>query len=180
MENAPFSCADLDEEAAKPGTRPEHWDAFRVLLKPLYWDGGAKFPNGILFAPEIGGMPVPTGSARTYFTDGIQGVLKQLQAKLPDLCTAAGAQVLVDVLQADYEKHRDDLKEYAESNCQTLLRDEKSLEGARNLLSTGAKAVIKAVPEAKQSLYVPDERIRAALAEIIINFDLDAKGDVLV
>ena len=171
-ELAPFSCSKPDVQKEKPGTKPEHWDAFEVLLRPLYADAGPQFPDGILFAQELGGMPKPTPAVRAFFTDGIRDAVHEAKKQLPDLCSAQGKHAFVNILKANYGKHHEDFKEYVLANCETLIKNKQSLTSALHILGTGAKALISALPDAAK--FVPNEHVRSALAEIILNFDLES------
>lgn len=178
METAPFSCADPEVAALKPGSKPEHFEVMKLFAAPLFWDGGKDFPDGILFASKIGGMPVPTGKARDYFKNGILQEAKEAEAHPVDFCSSQGTKVLTDTMIKSLEAHKDDLKEYAEKTCDALFKGEKSITGSRAVLANGARAIISKIPEALK--IEPDARVVAALAEIVLTFDLDSKSGDLI
>lgn len=174
-----YSCSDPEVAAEKPGTKPEHWDVYKLFIAPLYWDGGAEFPDGILFAPEIGGLPKPTGKAREFFTKGSQENIESLKEALPDVCSKEGQKTLADILIKSFNDHADDFTEYADANCQAIKTDENSVSDARSVLAEGAKAIIARIPEATK--IEPDVRVVAAIAETVIAFLLDSnKGDTFI
>lgn len=146
-----------------------------VLLSPLYGLPGnpfVEFPDGILFTPEVGGLPKPTGAAADYFHSGMLQLLDQGKEQLPDLCTSEGRDVLSQLLVDDYNSHAEDFRNYAEQNCDAIFRTERTLDMAQRLTATGARAVMAVLPDA--AVFVPDERVRNAIAEVLIRYDLDS------
>lgn len=172
LNTVPYACSHVDVQAAKVGTQPEHWDVIHVYDVLLMSNGGPQFPDGLFYDSNIGGLPTPDASARIFLAGRTNRVLAAGKEALPNLCTSNGQNALVMTLQNDYQKYKDQLKEYLTRNCVAINRAINSRAGFAKLTLEGSKAIINAMPKAAR--FVPDKKTLAAITDLVISYFFDS------
>ena len=138
-------------------------------------NAGSQYPYGIFYSPQIGGLPIPTGTAREFLVNRTLRVLAAGKKGTPNLCTPQGQQALVMALAGDYAMHKSDLNEYLVNNCNEIRRVLRNDRGFQTLSLAGAKAIINSEPEALK-LANGDQKLLAAISNIVFSYFFDSEG----
>ena len=170
----PYGCVDPDHFNAAIGTQESHWDVINYLADVILENAGPQYPDGIIFAPSLGGLPVPTGAARQFMTGATDGIIAAAKKSKVHLCDSENHGGIIEFLQKGFDAHYDLLKPYLLENCATIKQTLASNTAFQQVSLEGAKAVIKALPEATK--YVNDPKLASAIANLFLSVMFDSQG----
>lgn len=180
LSSVPYGCNDPEHYDLQIGTQESHWTMIGEFADLILENAGPAFPNGIFFEPAIGGLPVPTGDARKFFsaaTDGIVARAKQTKVHVCDPTNHGGMKTF---LKDGFDAGFDLLKPYLRENCVAIRKALASTTDFQRVSLIGTKAVIKDLPNANR--LVNDFNMTTAIANVFVTtmFDTDGGRYVLV